>query len=181
MQSLVLLYCGVKGNPHSLIQSANPHPLLLSVSRWWSMQTGCKTDLTTLADMFQQGSKELTSFIRCCQHPLSGKHPFGNHSFSYAAPSAWNSLPREKIHSLIQSTIAFKTALKTHLFQSYYHWQTLYSLHFPLLTVFVDFLRCVHSVCVCVCDEGCLPLGSLSVNLVVLEGRALQVFHYYHY
>ena len=74
---------------------------------------------------------------------------FGNHSFSYAAPSAWNSLPREIRY--IQSTTAFKTALKTNLFQSYYHWQTLYPLHSPLLTVFVDFFAVrAQRVCVCV-------------------------------
>ena len=70
---------------------------------------------------------------------------FGNRSFSYAAPSVWNSLPREIRYN--QSTTACKTALKTHLFQSYNHWQTLYPLHSPLLTVFVDFLRSVRSVC----------------------------------
>ena len=57
------------------------------------------------------------------------------------------------------------------------------------------------TVCVCVCDEGCLPLGSQSVTLpcgsryclvvfctasapssgFVLEVRALQVFRYYYY
>ena len=55
----------------------------------------------------------------------------------------------------IQSTTAFKTALNTHLLQSYYHWQTLYPLHSPLLTVFVDFLWCVRSVRACVWYEGC--------------------------
>ena len=43
---------------------------------------------------------------------------FGHRSFSYAAPSVWNSLPREIRHSQ-QSTAVFKTALKTHLFRSY--------------------------------------------------------------
>ena len=42
---------------------------------------------------------------------------FGHRSFSHAAPSVWNSLPHEIRH--IQSTTAFKTALKTHLFKSY--------------------------------------------------------------
>ena len=42
---------------------------------------------------------------------------FGHRSFSLAAPFVWNSLPRVIRH--IQSTTAFKTALKTHLFQSY--------------------------------------------------------------
>ena len=42
---------------------------------------------------------------------------FGHHSFSHAVPSNWNSLPHEIRH--IQSTTAFKTVLKTHLFKSY--------------------------------------------------------------
>ena len=42
---------------------------------------------------------------------------FGHCSFSHATPSVWNSLPHEIGH--IQSTIAFRTALKTHLFKSY--------------------------------------------------------------
>ena len=45
-----------------------------------------------------------------------------------------------------------------------------------LLTVFVDFLQCVRSVCVCVCDEGCLPLGSLSVTLPCGSRYCLVVF-----
>ena len=81
---------------------------------------------------------------------------FGNRSFSYAAPSVWKSLPREIRY--VQSTTAFKTALKTHLFHSYYHGRTLYPLHSPLLTVFVDFLRCVLSVCVCVCVFVCVTV-----------------------
>ena len=42
---------------------------------------------------------------------------FGHRSFSHATPSVWNSLPHEIRH--IQSTTAFKVALKTHLFKSY--------------------------------------------------------------
>ena len=42
---------------------------------------------------------------------------FGHRSFSHATPSVWNSLPQEIRH--IQSTTAFRTALKTHLFKSY--------------------------------------------------------------
>ena len=40
-------------------------------------------------------------------------------SFYYAALSVWNSLPREVRH--IQSTTAFRTALKTHLLKSYFY------------------------------------------------------------
>ena len=42
---------------------------------------------------------------------------FGHHSFSYPASSVLKSLPGEIRH--IQSTTAFRTALKTHLFKSY--------------------------------------------------------------
>ena len=42
---------------------------------------------------------------------------FGHRSFSFAAPSVWNFLPREIRH--IQSVTAFKTAPKTYLFKSY--------------------------------------------------------------
>ena len=52
---------------------------------------------------------------------------FGHSSFSHAAPSVWNSLPHEIRH--IQSTTAFKTALKTHLFRFYLYWLNLYSLY----------------------------------------------------
>ena len=40
---------------------------------------------------------------------------FGRRSFSYATSSVWSSLPRETRH--IQTTTAFKTAYKTHLFK----------------------------------------------------------------
>ena len=43
---------------------------------------------------------------------------FGHRSFSFAAPTIWNSLPFEIRH--LKSTSSFKTALKTHLFQKYY-------------------------------------------------------------
>ena len=42
---------------------------------------------------------------------------FGHRSFSHAAASVWNYLPRDIRH--IQSVTAFKTALETHLFKSY--------------------------------------------------------------
>ena len=42
---------------------------------------------------------------------------FGHRSFSHATSSVWNSLPHEIRH--IQSTTAFKTALKTHLLKLY--------------------------------------------------------------
>ena len=44
---------------------------------------------------------------------------FGRRSFSYSAPKQWNSLPSDNRH--IQSSHAFKTALKTHLYKQYYN------------------------------------------------------------
>ena len=87
------------------------------------------------------------------------------------------------------------------MFQTYYHWQTLYPFHSLLLTVFVDFLQRV-SVCACVhvcvwwrlfaawlikCDFAlwfslfsCFLYSALSSGFVLVV-RALQVFHYYYY
>ena len=43
---------------------------------------------------------------------------FGQRSFSYVAPSVWNSLPQEVRNVTLTSD--FKTALKTHLFKVYF-------------------------------------------------------------
>ena len=45
-------------------------------------------------------------------------YSFRHRSVSYAAPLVWNSLPREI--RPIQSTAAFKAALKAHMFKTYY-------------------------------------------------------------
>lgn len=45
-------------------------------------------------------------------------YTFKHHSVSYAAPFVWNSLPHEI--RPIQSTAAFKAALKAHMFKTYY-------------------------------------------------------------
>ena len=50
-------------------------------------------------------------------HKLIKTKTFGCCSFSHADPSVWNSLPRQIRH--IQSTTAFKTAMKTQLFKFY--------------------------------------------------------------
>ena len=42
---------------------------------------------------------------------------YGHRSYSYAAPTVWNSLPREIRH--VPSITSFKTALKTLVFKSY--------------------------------------------------------------
>ena len=55
---------------------------------------------------------------------------FGHRSFSCAAPFVWNSLPREIRH--IQSTSAFKIALKTCLCKSYLYYFLAKSLLPPL-------------------------------------------------
>ena len=51
--------------------------------------------------------------------PLARTKSFGERSFSFSAPSVWNSLPREIRH--IHSLPSFKTALKTHLFKLHYN------------------------------------------------------------
>jgi len=49
--------------------------------------------------------------------PLVRKKRFGNCSFGYSAPAAWNSLPKELNDSSI-SLLSFKSMLKTLLFRS---------------------------------------------------------------
>ena len=44
---------------------------------------------------------------------------FGHRTFSYAAPTVWNSLPYEIRH--LQTTSSFKSALKTFLFRKYHN------------------------------------------------------------
>ena len=54
--------------------------------------------------------------VRILRIPHVKTKTFGHRSFYYAAPSVWNSLPRDIRY--IESTSAFKTALKTHLFKT---------------------------------------------------------------
>ena len=83
-------------------------PVVTSLSqRWWC-----------------QAGKRLLWVWLCFNSPLSSARglwtqssDFGHRSFSHAASSVWNFLPREIRH--IQSTTAFRIALKTHLFKSY--------------------------------------------------------------
>jgi len=42
---------------------------------------------------------------------------FGNSSFSFSAPAAWNSLPKD-LHDSSISLLSFKSMLKTHFFRS---------------------------------------------------------------
>ena len=84
-------------------------------------------------------------------------------SFSHAAPSVWNSLPHEIRH--IQSTTAFKTDLKTHLFKTCYCWES--NTHSPKLLQLTD-------VCVCVC---CVLLWFelLVVIVIIFSTRCLNM------
>ena len=52
-----------------------------------------------------------------CIHKL-WTNTFGHRSFSFAAPTIWNSLPSELIHT--DSIQKSKLALKTHLFRKFY-------------------------------------------------------------
>ena len=86
--------------------------------------------------------------------------PSGHGCVSNCAPKQWNSLPSDICH--IQSSTAFKTALKTHLYKQYHNkWFQILSSYLPPFTpppppplyppsLFVTFLLC-SSVCVCVC------------------------------
>ena len=58
-----------------------------------------------------------SSDLRTLRIPHIKTKTFGHRSLFCVASSVWNSLPREIRH--IQSTIAFRTAFKTHLFKSY--------------------------------------------------------------
>ena len=59
-----------------------------------------------------------SSDLRLLRVPRVRTKSFGHCSFSYSAPTFWNSLPYEIRH--IQSVSSFKTALKTHQFKSYF-------------------------------------------------------------
>ena len=61
--------------------------------------------------------EEIQVDLKTLRIPHIKTRAFGHRSYSYDATSVWNSLPREIRH--IQSTTAFKTAPKTHLFKSY--------------------------------------------------------------
>ena len=73
------------------------------------------SDLLNVSSPSRQLHSSSDSRTPCIPHKKT--KTFGHRSFSHAAPSVWNSLP----HNIrpIQSVIAFKTALKTHLFKSY--------------------------------------------------------------
>ena len=81
---------------------------------------------------------------------------------SLTAPKQWNSLPSDSCH--IQSSHAFKTALKTHLYKQSYNWfQILYSfvpnLPHLLLSSLLHSSLCAPAylcVCWCVCVQGIL-------------------------
>ena len=59
-----------------------------------------------------------SSDLRLLRVPRVNTMTFGQCSFSFAAPTVWNALPKELRH--IQFTSDFKTALKIHLFKLYF-------------------------------------------------------------
>ena len=107
---------------------------LLRTLHWLPIQARIEYTLSTLCHSFFSDtapvylsdlfcvytpSRQLrsSSDSRTPRIPHTKSKPFGHRSFSHAAPSVWNSLPREIRHT--QSTTAFKTAPKTHLFKPY--------------------------------------------------------------
>ena len=55
---------------------------------------------------------------RIFQVPSVNTKKYGQRAFSHAAPKLWNTLPYSLRH--LNSTVAFKRQLKTHLFKDYY-------------------------------------------------------------
>ena len=107
---------------------------LLRTLHWLPFQASIEFNLSTLCHSFfsdtapvylldflrvYSPSRQLrsSSDLRTLRIPHIKTKTCGHHSFSHAAPSVWNSLPRDIRH--IQSVTAFETALKTHLFKSY--------------------------------------------------------------
>ena len=94
-------------------------------------------------------------------------------SFSHVAHSVWNYLPHEIRH--IQSPTAFKTALKTDLFKTYYCWES--NTHSPkLLFQLTDVcVRYVHVVCVCVC--ACVLCVCVLFVIWIACSHCCYIFH----
>ena len=107
---------------------------LLRTLHWLPIQARIKDKLSTLCHSFfsdtasfylsdllrvYSPSRQLrsSSDSRTLRIPHMKTKTFGHRSFSYAAPSVWNSQPREFRH--IQSTTAIKAFLKIRLFKSY--------------------------------------------------------------
>ena len=85
-----------------------------------------------------------SSSYTCTLHiPFIKTKSFGQRAFSFTGPTQWNLLPYGLQHS--ESSPAFKTALKTHLFRSS---NLLYLL--DAVCVCVCVCVCVY-VCLCVC------------------------------
>ena len=115
------------------------------------------------ASLYRKGAMESlrfalkASFLSPFLCVLRPKH--GHRSFSYSAPSVWKSVPREIRH--IQSTTAFKTALKTHLLKPITASKSSTDHHHPsptpaqlVLKVRNTGFMCCARVCVCVCARG---------------------------
>ena len=104
---------------------------LLRTLHWLPIQAHIECKLSTLCQSFFSDTAPVYPFTFSISTPhednsappLTQKlriphiktKTFGHRSFSHAAPSVLNSLPREIRY--IQSTTAYKTALKTHLFK----------------------------------------------------------------
>ena len=115
-------------------RSDHVQPLLISL-HWLPVQARIDYKLATLCHAFfcntapsylsdllsvYSPSRELRSSAdtRILRIPHIKTNAFGKRSFSHAAPSVWNTLPRELRY--LDSPISFKAALKTHLFKTYY-------------------------------------------------------------
>ena len=91
------------------------YSVLVSVSVFMALSSVYLSELLRVYSPSRQLRSSSDSRTLRIQHIKT--KTFGQRSFSHAAPSVWNSLPYEIRH--IQSTTAFETALKTHLFKSY--------------------------------------------------------------
>ena len=129
----------VQNSAAKLVSRSRKHdhvtPILKSL-HWLPVQARIDYKLASLCHSFFSGlspcyladllsvytpSRNLRSIAdtRLLRVPRVRTRTFGHRSFSFAAPTVWNSLPFEIRH--LKSTASFKTALKTHLFQKYYH------------------------------------------------------------
>ena len=130
--------------------------------------------LSHLLTVYNTPSTQLCPSADTLRIPHVKTKTFGQHSFSYSAPKQWNSLSSDIRH--IQSSHAFKTALKTHLYKQYYNkwFQILSSFFLDLL------LSCLlhSSLCaltyLCVCVVVCV-----CVHASVCVARNVMFIYYF--
>ena len=108
--------------------------LLLKTLHWLPVKARIVYKLSVLCHLFFSGnapaylsdilhvyipSRDLrsSSDLKLLRVPRVVTKTFGESSFSYAAPTTWNSLPQQLRN--IRMTCEFKTSLKTHLFKLY--------------------------------------------------------------